>query len=111
MEPKPVQHHEQPRYPTRREVLAGAATFALANLAGCGFVFAETDGGKIIVAPIFEHGAGRGAEGCRAVAPPVFLSEEEGMQILREELAKHGVQLKAWRHYRGSSRAGQDRQV
>ena len=29
------------------------------------------------------------------VAPPVFLSEEEGIQILREELAKHGIQLKA----------------
>ena len=94
MEPRPVQHHQRPAYPTRREVLAGAATLALANLAGCKFVLAEADGGKIIVAPIFEHGPGRGVTGCVMITPPVFLSEEEGMQILREELAKHEIQLK-----------------
>ena len=95
MEPKPLQHHEQPRYPTRREVLAGAASFALVNLAGCNFAVAESEAGKVTVAPIFQHGEGRGATGCVVISPPVFLSEEEGMQILREELAKHGIQLKA----------------
>jgi hypothetical protein len=95
MEPKPVERNEQPAYPTRREVIAGAATFALANLAGCSFVFAEPEKGQITVAPIFEHGKGRGVTGCVAVSPPSFLSEEEGMQILREELAKHGIKLKA----------------
>ena len=100
MEPNPVQHHEQPGYPTRREVLAGAATFALVNLAGGCFVFARLaeeggDSGKIVVAPIFEHGEGRGVTGCVVVVAPVFLSEEEGMQIVREELARHGIQLKA----------------
>jgi hypothetical protein len=45
------------------------------------------------VAPIFKHGEGRGATGCVVIAPPVFLSEEEAMQIIREELAKHGVKL------------------
>ena len=101
MEPKPVEQHERPRYPTRREVLAGAASFALVNLAGCNFVVAEPESGKILVAPIFEHGCGRGATGCDVVTPPVFLSEEEGMQILREELAKHGIQLKADRNLDG----------
>jgi hypothetical protein len=95
MEPKPVQYHKPPAYPTRRDVLAGAASFALAGLAGRSFVFAATEEGKAVVAPIFEHGEGRGAEGCIVVTPPVFLSEEEGMQIIREELAKHGVELKA----------------
>ena len=51
--------------------------------------------GEISVAPIFERGEGRGATGCIVVSPPVFLSEEEGVQILREELAKHGIHLKA----------------
>ena len=88
-------HSDDPRYPTRREVLAGAASFALVNLAGCNFAFAESEEGKIIVAPIFEHGEGRGVTGCVVITPPVFLSEEEGMQILREELARHGVRLKA----------------
>ena len=95
MEAKPVQHSEQPGYPTRREVLAGAASFALFSLTGCDFISAESEEGKITVAPIFKHGEGRGATGCVVVSPPVFLSEEEGMQILREELAKHGIQLKA----------------
>ena len=95
MEPQPVEQHQRPRYPTRREVLAGAASFALVNLAGCNFVVAEPESGKIVVAPIFEHGCGRGATGCDVVTPPVFLSEEEGMQILREELSRHGIQLKA----------------
>ncbi len=95
MEPKPVQQDLHPAYPTRRDVLAGAATFALANLAGCSFAVAELESGKIAVAPVFEHGEGRGVTGCNVVTPPVFLSEEEGLQILREELAKHGIQLKA----------------
>lgn len=95
MEAKAVQRFEQPKYPTRREVLAGAASFALLNLTGVSLVFGETEENKIQVAPIFKHGEGRGATGCVVLSPPVFLSEEEGMQILREELAKHGIKLKA----------------
>jgi hypothetical protein len=95
MEVKPVEHVEQPAYPTRREVLAGAVSFALLSLSKCSFVFAASEEGKVTVAPIFKHGDGSGATGCIVMSPPVFLSEEEGMQILREELAKHGVKLKA----------------
>jgi hypothetical protein len=95
METKPVQDFERPAYPTRREVLAGAASFALLSLAGFNFAFAESEVGKISVAPIFNHGDGRGATGCVAVSPPVFLSEEEALQIVKEELAKHGVKLTA----------------
>jgi hypothetical protein len=47
----------------------------------------------MVVAPIFEHGDGRGATGCVVVAPPVFLSEEEALGVVREELGKHGVSL------------------
>jgi hypothetical protein len=94
MEPKPVHEHKSPSYPTRREVLAGAATFALASLAGSWQVLGATETGVAIVAPIFEHGTGRGATGCIVLSPPVFLSEEEAMQIIREELAKHDVHLK-----------------
>ena len=111
MEPKPVRHSEQPAFPTRREVLAGAATFAVVNLTGCSFVFAEPEAAKTTVAPIFEHGDGRGATGCVVVSPPVFLSEEEGMQILREELAKHGVHLKTGGTLEGVLPGSQDRDV
>jgi hypothetical protein len=46
-----------------------------------------------IVAPLFEHGEGRGSIGCIAVSPPAFLSEEEALQIIREELCKAGLRL------------------
>jgi hypothetical protein len=95
MKPKAVKSSREPCYPTRREVLAGAASVALANLMGCEILLGATEAGAITVAPIFEHGEGRGATGCDVVVPPAFLSEEEGMQIIREELEKHGIRLKA----------------
>jgi hypothetical protein len=97
--------------------LAGAVTFlAAANLTGCGDSplnpFVERRVGvqtaadrstalssvidseaAAVVAPIFEHGEGRGATGCVVVTFPVFLSEEEAMQVIREELAEHGIEL------------------
>ncbi|MGA2496971.1 MAG: hypothetical protein ABSH20_04485 [Tepidisphaeraceae bacterium] len=46
-----------------------------------------------IVAPIFEHGEGIAVTGCVVIAPPVFLTEEEGRQIIIEELKKVGVNM------------------
>ena len=93
MEPKPVIEGRIPTYPTRRDVLAGAAAFVLTALGGRWRIIAATEEGKIVVAPIFEHGPGRCYMGCMAVSPPVFLSEEEAMHVVREELGKHGVRL------------------
>jgi hypothetical protein len=47
----------------------------------------------VFVAPIFEHGEGRGATGCIAVAPPVFLSEEEALQVIIERLKQSDVNI------------------
>jgi hypothetical protein len=47
----------------------------------------------LLVAPIFDHGTGRGATGCVVFAPPVFLSEEEAMTIIKEELSKSGIMM------------------
>lgn len=90
MKPRPVLHHDEPTYPTRREFLAAAAAAAAAaGISGCsGDANVST-----VVAPIFVHGDGRGSAGCVVVAPPVFLSEEEALQVIREELAKVGVTL------------------
>ncbi len=93
MDPKPVKHSRPPAYPTRRDVLAGAASFALVNVTGGSVLSAEAHAGGTFVAPIFQHGGGIGATGCVVVSPPVFLSEEEALQVVKEELAKHGVQL------------------
>ena len=43
--------------------------------------------------PIFAHGTGRGGYGCESVAPPVFLSEEEAMQVIAEECAAQGIDI------------------
>jgi hypothetical protein len=43
------------------------------------------------VAPIFEHGNGVGSFGCVAVAPPVFLSEEEALEMVRAAIAAAGL--------------------
>jgi hypothetical protein len=45
------------------------------------------------VAPVFLHGDGRGATGCVVMNPPLFLSEEEALQIIVEELGRHGVEF------------------
>ncbi len=90
MKPKPVPEHTKPTYPTRREFLAGSAAAML--VAGCGDS-GLTGSMHPIVAPIFDHGVGRGAWGCVVVSPPVFLSEEEAVQVIKEELAKAGVSL------------------
>lgn len=41
--------------------------------------------------PVFTHGSGRGSYGCVSVAPAVFLSEEEALQVIQEEAAAQGV--------------------
>lgn len=114
MKTKPVRRHRKPRYPTRLEALADrtllerhlpaswrrnkemAAVTAL--LLGINSVVRAGDAKApiskaAVVAPIFNHGEGRGATGCVSVAPPVFLSEEEAFQVIQEELTKHGVNL------------------
>jgi hypothetical protein len=93
MELQPISQHAPPAYPTRREFLASGAALLLAAQSGCGRVA----GVRPTVAPIFAHGEGRGASGCIVMNPPVFLSEEEALQILREELAQAGIHLGAGR--------------
>jgi len=116
MSPSPVRRYREPGYPTRLAVLddpgllarhlppawlrcaatAGAAAVLLAagNSALAGEAKRAPDPkAAAIVAPIFEHGEGRGATGCVVANPPAFLSEEEALQVIKEELAKGGVQL------------------
>ena len=123
MKSKPVRKYTSPKYPTRLEVatrpgllqrhqppawrkwpeLTGAAgLFLLADTAQLSAADSSPKGGPkptqtnavAIVAPIFQHGDGRGATGCMVMSPPVFLSEEEALQVIREEMATIGVQLR-----------------
>ncbi|HEY5910833.1 MAG TPA: hypothetical protein VJA21_09545 [Verrucomicrobiae bacterium] len=115
MKPRPVKHYRQPRYPTRLEVLSEPDLLrrnlppgwrSLPGMAGSIALFlaansvvqgadkkAASPAKAAVVAPIFDHGEGRGATGCVVVAPPVFLSEEEAWQVIDEELEKRGVKL------------------
>jgi hypothetical protein len=89
MIPKPTTRLSTPAYPTRREFLAKGTLFLLATgCGGCSRMDAHP-----VVAPIFEHGEGRAYIGCVSVTSPVFLSEEESLQIIIEELSKEGITL------------------
>jgi hypothetical protein len=55
-----------------------------------------------ISVPIFEHGEGRGSYGCVMVAPAVYLSEEEAIQIIKEEAAAKGVVFDDTRKVKGT---------
>jgi hypothetical protein len=123
MKPKAVRKYAQPKYPTRLEIaarpallhrhqppawrkwpeLTGAAgLFLLADTARLSAADSSPKGGPnptqtnavAVVAPIFVHGEGRGATGCIVMSPPVFLSEEEALQVIREEMATLGVQIR-----------------
>jgi hypothetical protein len=115
MDAKPVKRYRSPAYPTRLAVLddpdlllrhvpgrwqKSAVTMAAlsAFLAANACVQAADKGASAkakgaVVAPIFEHGDGRGATGCVVVTPPVFLSEEEALVVITAELAKAGVRV------------------
>lgn len=119
MKPRPVRRVIRPAYPTRLQTLAdprlletktrlglqpaggaaaGVMTFIAANLAGCSEVTREVGTleaevlGRAVVAPLFEHGLGRGVTGCVMVCPPSFLSEEEALQVIVEEFSRVGVE-------------------
>lgn len=71
--------------------LAGAAVFFLAfHVGGCD---TGSTVGQTVVAPVFDHGVGRGSAGCVVITPPSFLSEEEAMAVIKDELSKHGITL------------------
>jgi hypothetical protein len=76
--------------------MAGVVTLLLAANSNMGFAkdrTKDTTGKPAVVAPIFKHGEGRGVDGCQVVTPPIFLSEQDAMQVIGEELRKAGVTL------------------
>ena len=45
------------------------------------------------IAPIFQHGLGRGSFGCMSSASPVFLTEDEARKAIQEEAASAGIRF------------------
>lgn len=116
MNPTPLRVFAVPRYPTklqalsspellqealpagwkRSEALSAVAGVALLAQAACGSLgdevgFARTS----LVAPVSQHGEGVAGVGCVVISPPVFLSEEEALKVIREEAARRGLELTA----------------
>lgn len=45
----------------------------------------------VSIAPLFIHGAGRGAFGCDMVTPPAFMSEDEALDVINEAAKEYGL--------------------
>jgi hypothetical protein len=114
---RPVRRYGLPSYPTKvaaladpdllrrhvprtwlaqRDVAALAGILLAANTSGCRHSPAPPRtslalDAPAVVAPIFAHGSGGGSTGCIVVSPPEFLSEEESLQVIREELGRAGL--------------------
>lgn len=119
MKIEPLSRYPRPRFPTRSildehpEMLRLVPErwqrnpIVLSALAGiCLLILSSKEldaatpgkGGKAAkaaprIAPIFQHGDGRGAFGCEAINPPVFLSEDEARQVIIEEGKRAGIKF------------------
>ena len=91
------QHPELPRLIPKRWQNNPASLATLGALillmAGCRNASAADQSSTARVAPIFQHGDGRGAFGCKVINPPVFLSEDEGRQIVIDEAKRAGIRF------------------
>lgn len=108
MEIVPVKKYQVPDYPTQRileehsellhvvpERWRGNAA-VLTALVGLGMIASGCQRGSSSavhprIAPVFQHGDGRGWFGCQSINPPVFLSEAEARQVINEEAKRAGI--------------------
>jgi hypothetical protein len=106
-DPELLRRHVPPAWLKHKEVAGALGAFLAANAAGCSGTAPGTGSGygstgvgadaPAIVAPMFEHGDGRGRSrwtlACIAVAAPTYLPEEEAIAIIRDELARQGLPM------------------
>ncbi len=96
-----LKQHLPPQWLSHRELAAVAGALLAANVAGCG-------GGRTapLVAPVFEHGEGKFANPQALITPlagtpawpayvteEAFLSHDEALGIIAEELAQAGLSM------------------
>lgn len=117
MEITPLRDYPRPEYPTaaafhkngrqlmrhipRRwrfeKTLGSVLAFTiLSGLCACSLQNGEETAGNdkaSVAIPLFVHGEGRGSYGCESVAPPVYLSEDEAAQVIRETAKEYRLSL------------------
>ncbi len=82
--------HIPTRWQTNPAVLTALASVTM--LSATGLAIADAEKAKPVrVAPVFQHGEGRGSFGCMSVAPPICLSEDEARQIISDEVKRSGI--------------------
>ena len=122
---KPVKKYAAPKYPMKADatrtpallrklpsrweknsaVVAALGLLGAMTLTSCANNGADTATPKtaspteivnyLNVAPVFFHGHGTGSIGCDTVVPPVFLSEEEALAIIKNEAETVGLNFSA----------------
>lgn len=116
----PVKKYAPPKYPTQTEakfkpellrklpsrwqknaaVVAAAGLFGAMTLTSCGFFDSDNSDNPesknpLNVAPLFIHGEGTGSIGCVMIAPPVFLSEQEALAIIKSVAENESLKFEA----------------
>ena len=113
---KPVKKYAPPKYPTlvdathtpellrklptrwekNAKVIAALGLLGAMTLNSCGGFDSNNANAKLLnVAPLFVHGEGTGSIGCDMIAPPVFLSEQEALAIIKNETESVGLNFNA----------------
>lgn len=112
MELLPLKQYQEPKYPVRQvldehpellrlvpkrwqrnPVILTALTSILTLTSIYNTQSTEAAASKAIshIAPIFQHGDGVGSFGCKAISPPVYLTEDEARHVIIEESKRAGI--------------------
>jgi hypothetical protein len=115
----PVKKYTPPKYPTitsakndpdlllklpsrwekNATVVVAIGLIGTMTLTSCGLlepkfkVYNPTSENYLNVAPVFIHGEGTGYMGCMMVAPPVFLSEQEALAVIKSAAKTGGLEF------------------
>jgi len=79
------------RWQTNPVVIAALTGMCALTLGARAIADNDTSPGDIRVAPVFEHGGGKGAFGCVSVNPPALFSEADARQVIVEEAKRSGI--------------------
>ena len=91
------------RWEKNSAVVTAIGILGAMTLSSCGLLEPDKTGSGynpgsenfLNVAPLFIHGGGTGSMGCEMIAPPVYLSEQEALAIIKSEAESGGLDFSA----------------